>query len=38
VAKEGRKYGVGLMIITQRPSDVDAGVLGDVPRDVQNVV
>ncbi len=27
VAKEGRKYGVGLMIITQRPSDVDAGVL-----------
>ena len=27
VAKEGRKYGVGLLIITQRPSDVDADVL-----------
>jgi DNA helicase HerA-like ATPase len=27
VAKEGRKYGVGLLIITQRPSDVDANVL-----------
>lgn len=27
VAKEGRKYGVGLMIVTQRPSDVDPGVL-----------
>lgn len=27
VAKEGRKYGVGLMIVTQRPSEVDATVL-----------
>lgn len=27
VAKEGRKYGVGLMVVTQRPSDVDPGVL-----------
>lgn len=27
IAKEGRKYGAGLMIVTQRPSDVDAGVL-----------
>jgi hypothetical protein len=27
IAKEGRKYGVGLMIVTQRPSDVDAAVL-----------
>jgi DNA helicase HerA-like ATPase len=24
IAKEGRKYGVRLMIVTQRPSDVDA--------------
>ncbi len=27
IAKEGRKYGVGLMVVTQRPSDVDPGVL-----------
>jgi uncharacterized protein len=27
VAKEGRKYGVGLMVVTQRPSEVDATVL-----------
>lgn len=27
IAKEGRKYGVGLMTITQRPSDIDPGVL-----------
>ncbi len=27
IAKEGRKYGVGLMIVTQRPSDVDSAVL-----------
>lgn len=27
IAKEGRKYGVGLMVVTQRPSDIDAGVL-----------
>jgi hypothetical protein len=27
IAKEGRKYGVGLLIVTQRPSDVDAAVL-----------
>ncbi|MGO9958214.1 MAG: ATP-binding protein [Solirubrobacteraceae bacterium] len=27
IAKEGRKYGVGLMIVTQRPSDIDAAVL-----------
>jgi uncharacterized protein len=27
IAKEGRKYGVGLMIVTQRPSDVDSTVL-----------
>ncbi len=27
IAKEGRKYGVGLMIVTQRPSDVDHSVL-----------
>lgn len=27
IAKEGRKYGVGLMVVTQRPSDVDAGIL-----------
>ncbi|OIQ75404.1 AAA-like domain protein [mine drainage metagenome] len=27
VAKEGRKYGVGLMLISQRPSEVDATVL-----------
>jgi DNA helicase HerA-like ATPase len=27
VAKEGRKYGVGLVVITQRPSEIDATVL-----------
>jgi hypothetical protein len=27
VAKEGRKYGVGLMVVTQRPSDVDSTIL-----------
>ncbi len=27
VAKEGRKYGVGLFVVTQRPSEVDATVL-----------
>lgn len=27
IAKEGRKYGVGLMIVTQRPSDIDSAVL-----------
>jgi hypothetical protein len=27
IAKEGRKYGVGLMTVTQRPADIDAAVL-----------
>ena len=27
VAKEGRKYGVGLLVVTQRPSDIDHAVL-----------
>jgi hypothetical protein len=27
VAKEGRKYGVGVMVVTQRPSDVDTTIL-----------
>jgi len=27
IAKEGRKYGVGLAIVTQRPSDVDQAIL-----------
>lgn len=27
VAKEGRKYGVGLLVVTQRPSDIDPAVL-----------
>lgn len=27
VAKEGRKYGVGVMVVTQRPSDIDATIL-----------
>jgi hypothetical protein len=27
IAKEGRKYGVGLMVVSQRPSDIDPGVL-----------
>ena len=27
IAKEGRKYGVGLMIVTQRPKEIDSTVL-----------
>ncbi|MGW4928263.1 ATP-binding protein [Agromyces sp. NPDC004153] len=27
IAKEGRKYGVGLMLVSQRPSDLDANAL-----------
>ena len=27
IVKEGRKYGVGLLVVSQRPSDIDAGVL-----------
>lgn len=27
VAKEGRKYGVGVLVVTQRPSDIDATIL-----------
>jgi DNA helicase HerA-like ATPase len=27
IAKEGRKYGVGLMLVTQRPSEIDSTVL-----------
>lgn len=27
IAKEGRKYGVGLMLVSQRPSDIDFSVL-----------
>lgn len=27
IAKEGRKYGVGLMIVSQRPSEIDATIL-----------
>ncbi|MBD0777760.1 ATP-binding protein [Maribacter sp. ANRC-HE7] len=27
IAKEGRKYGIGLMLVSQRPSDVEATVL-----------
>lgn len=27
IAKEGRKYGVGLMVVSQRPSDIDPSVL-----------
>ncbi|MFW8363224.1 ATP-binding protein, partial [Klebsiella pneumoniae] len=27
IAKEGRKYGVALMIVSQRPSDVSATIL-----------
>jgi DNA helicase HerA-like ATPase len=27
VAKEGRKYGVGLMLVSQRPSDLDPAIL-----------
>jgi energy-coupling factor transporter ATP-binding protein EcfA2 len=28
--KEGRKYGIGLLLVTQRPSDLDVGVLSQV--------
>ncbi len=27
IAKEGRKYGVGLMLVSQRPSDIDSALL-----------
>lgn len=27
IAKEGRKYGIGLMLVTQRPSEIDSAVL-----------
>ena len=27
IAKEGRKYGVGLMLVSQRPSEIDSAVL-----------
>jgi hypothetical protein len=27
IAKEGRKYGVGLMVVSQRPSEIDATIL-----------
>lgn len=27
VAKEGRKYGVGMMVVSQRPSEIDATIL-----------
>lgn len=27
IAKEGRKYGVGLMVVTQRPSEIDTTIL-----------
>src|SRR5439155_4689508 len=27
IAKEGRKYGVGLMLVTQRPTEIDTSVL-----------
>jgi DNA helicase HerA-like ATPase len=27
IAKEGRKYGVGLILVTQRPSEIDSAVL-----------
>jgi len=27
IAKEGRKYGVGVMIVSQRPSEIDAAIL-----------
>ena len=27
IAKEGRKYGIGLMLVSQRPSEVDSAVL-----------
>ena len=27
IAKEGRKYGIGLMLVTQRPSEIDSAIL-----------
>ena len=27
IAKEGRKYGVGMMIVSQRPSEIDSTIL-----------
>jgi uncharacterized protein len=27
IAKEGRKYGTGLMLVTQRPSEIDSAIL-----------
>ena len=27
IAKEGRKYGIGIMLVSQRPSDIDSGIL-----------
>ena len=30
IAKEGRKYGVGLILVSQRPSDLDSAVLSQV--------
>lgn len=27
VAKEGRKYGIGILLVTQRPSDIDQSIL-----------
>ena len=27
IAREGRKYGIGLMLVSQRPSDIDSSVL-----------
>ena len=27
IAKEGRKYGIGLLLVSQRPSEIDSGVL-----------
>ncbi|XQW85310.1 ATP-binding protein [Thalassotalea piscium] len=27
IAREGRKYGIGLMLVSQRPSDVDSTVI-----------
>ncbi len=27
IAKEGRKYGVGLMLVSQRPSEIDSTIL-----------
>ena len=27
IAKEGRKYGVGVMVVSQRPSEIDSTIL-----------